>query len=82
MFAPICRLLRGGESGYLAPGREASLQQGVLLRGGEEMTAGAEVVGDGAERTQELLGVLGGFEALKHAFSSSGGAVRVLRTVV
>ena len=46
------------------------------------MAAGAEVVRDGAERREELLGVLRGFEALEHALSSSRRAVRVLRPII
>ena len=82
VLTPGCRLLRGGEPRDRTPGREARLQQGVLLSGGEEVATGAEVVADGDKRTEELLGVLGGLEPLEHAFSSAGRAVTVLRPVV
>ena len=46
------------------------------------VAAWTEVVADGAERTEEALGVLGRLEALKHALSLAGGQVRVLGAVV
>ena len=37
---------------------EAGLQQVVIIGSGEAMASGAEVVGDGAERNEELLRVV------------------------
>ena len=85
VLTPGCRLLRGGEPRDRTPGREARLQHGVLLSGGEEVATGAEVIGDRTEETEgtgELLSVLGRCEALAHPFSSAGGPVGVLRPVV
>ncbi len=39
------------------PRGEAGLQELVVRGGGEEMTAGTEVVGDRTERTEEVLRV-------------------------
>ena len=46
------------------------------------MPAGAKVVRDGAEGSQELLGVCWGREALEHPFSSPCRPVRVFCSVV
>ena len=51
--------LHGSESRDFTPGREARLQQLVVLKRGEQVPAGAEVVTDRAERSEKLLGVLG-----------------------
>ena len=72
----------GREPDDLAPLGETGPQQLVVLWGGEEVAAGAEVVADGAVWGQELLRVLGRLEALEHALSSAGGAVGVLCPVV
>jgi hypothetical protein len=57
VLVPAKRLLGGGESRDLTPLDEAGLQQVVVLECGEEVPAGAEMVTDGAEGTEELLGV-------------------------
>ena len=49
---------------------------------GEEMSTRTKVVADGAERSQETLRVLGGFEPLKYPLAFAGRQVRVLRPVV
>jgi hypothetical protein len=54
----------------------------VVRGGGEEVPAGAEVVGDRAERREELLRVRRGLEALEHALSSPSRPVGVLRSIV
>ena len=73
---------RHGETRDLAPLDEPRLQQ-VMVRGcREEVATGAEVVTDRAERAEELLRVLRRLEALEHAFSSTGGPIRILRPVV
>ena len=85
MLAPANRLLGGGEAREFPPLDEAGLQQHVVLEGREEVATGAEVLGDRTEETEgteELLGVLGRFEALEHPFSSAGGPVAVLGPVV
>ncbi len=46
------------------------------------MATRAEVVSDGAKRSEKLLGVCWGFEAPEHPFSSAGGPMRVLRPVI
>jgi hypothetical protein len=46
------------------------------------VAARTEVVADGAERSQKPLGVVRGFEALKHPLAFAGRQVRILRTVV
>src|SRR5438128_1879469 len=48
---------------------------------GEEVSTRTEVVADGAERSQEPLGVLGGFEG-GVPFSLAPRQVRILRPVV
>ena len=57
MLVPANCLLGGGESRDLTPLDEAGLQQVVVLKCGEEVPAGAEVVRDRAEGTEERLGV-------------------------
>ena len=77
---PLCR----GESRELPPLSESDLQQRAVRGGGEEVSAGAEVVADRAIRCTELLGVLGRLEALEpleHPLSSTGRAVAVLRPI-
>ena len=49
---------RRGEPRDLAPLDEPRLQQLVVRGGGEEVPAGAEVIGDRAEGAEELLGVI------------------------
>ncbi len=66
----------------LSPLLEALGAELAGLLGGEVVAAGPEVVADGAAGLQEPLRVLGGLEALEHAFSFSDGAVAVLRPVV
>jgi hypothetical protein len=68
-----------GEAGDLAPGGEAGLHALPVLRGGEEVPTGAEVIRDRTERTEELLRVRGRLEALEDPFSSPCRAVGVLR---
>ena len=46
------------------------------------MSARTEVVADGAERSQETLSVLGGFEALEYPLAFAGRQVRILRPIV
>ena len=82
MLVPANCLLGGGESRDLTPLDEAGLQQVVVLECGEEVPAGAEVVRDGAEGSQELLRVRRGLEALQRPFSSPSRPVRVLDAVV
>ena len=79
---PGCRLLRGGEPRDRTPGREARLQHGVLLSGGEEVATGAEVVRDRAEGGEKLLGVLRRFEPLERPFSSASRPVGVFCPIV
>jgi hypothetical protein len=50
----------------------------AVLRGGAA-AAGAEVVADGAEGLEKLLGVLRRLEPLEHPFSFPHRAMRVLR---
>jgi hypothetical protein len=49
---------------------------------GEEVSTRTEVVADGAERSQETLGVLGGFEAMEHPFPLTRRQVRVFSPIV
>jgi hypothetical protein len=46
------------------------------------MATRAEVVADRTERTEEMLGVLGGLEALEHSLTFAGRQVGVLGAVV
>ena len=46
------------------------------------MTTGADVASDGAKQSQDLLGVLGRFDAPEHPFSSAGRPVGVLGAVI
>jgi hypothetical protein len=75
-------VLGGGKSRDLPPLGEAGLQELMVFGCGEAVAAGAEVIGDGAEGSQELLRVLGRLKALERPFSPPGGAVRVLGTIV
>ena len=52
MLAPANRLLGGGEARAFPPLDEAGLQQHVVLEGREEVTTGAEVLGDRTEGTE------------------------------
>ena len=74
---PGCRLLRGGEPRDRTPGREARLQRGVILSGGEEVATGAEVVRDRAEGGEKLLGVRRRLDPLERPFSSASRPVGV-----
>jgi hypothetical protein len=82
VFPPDDWPLHRGDTRDLTLGGEAGLQQVVVGGGWKEMPAGTEVIGDGAEGGEELLGVLGGLEALEHALSSSCGPVRILRPII
>ena len=48
----------------------------------EEVSTRTEVVADGAERSQETLGVLSGFETLQYPLAFAGRQVRILRPIV
>src|SRR6266511_1825616 len=48
----------------------------------EEVSTRTEVVADGAERSQETLGLLSGFETLEHPLAFAGRQVRILRPIV
>jgi hypothetical protein len=80
-WMPVCSG-RGLQPGDRTPGREAGLQQPVVLGGWEEVAAGAEVVGDRAEGSEERLRVRRRFEALEHALSSTRRLARVLRPII
>ena len=54
----------------------------MVLGGGEEVATGTEVVADGAEGGEKLLGVLRSFEVLERPLSSSCGVVGVFCSVV
>jgi hypothetical protein len=58
------------------------LQHLAIVAGREAVPAWAKVGADRAERDEEVLRVLGRFEALEHAFSSPGGPMRVFRPIV
>ena len=53
-----------------------------VCESGEQVPTRTEVVADGAERSQETLSVLGGFEALEYPLAFPCGQVRNLRPIV
>ena len=72
---------RSGQ-GHVQP-NGVSLRTDVSIRvRGEAVSTRAEVVGDGTERAEEALRVLGGFEALEHTLSLAGRQVGVLCPIV
>jgi hypothetical protein len=48
----------------------------------KEVSTRTEVIADSAERSQETLGVLSGFETLEHPLAFAGRQVRILRPIV
>ena len=54
----------------------------TVLRGREAVTSRAEVLGDGAIRGEEPLGVSWGLEPLHPPLSLTGGLVRIFRAVI
>jgi len=53
-----------------------------VVGSGQEVSTRTEVVADRAERSQEALGMLGGFEALRHPFPLPRRQVRVFSPIV